>query len=509
MNKKCLVLTLLVFILAIFVRCYWFSQKTGFHADEGFAIEISHNDKKTSEYLPEKTYFAKELKSMIFYSSNSDVKSVFKDLKELRNGSNDTLSTPLYYSLFRISQINQDSQNIMQYIQRGFFLNLIIFSLSFFVMFKLLNLFDFDKKYIPFILLVCFLNTGSISNTLFIKAYILQELAYILLAYAFVYNIKLLKNNINIFNAKNIILTIFSACLALFSGYFSLFYLLALFIAYVIYAIKLKAYKNIGKFAIIGFSSLLLTCLIYPKFFLILSVDNPTNTTTYSIYGYSLFSLAKDFISITCKYLFYVPILFILAYSVFYVVKNKIKITNPVLVTLVAINFIVAMLSLYFGIYKVLRYVVPTFAVLSLILPFLLFKLDEKRKSILIITTIIIYLFACFFPKTIESRDSAIVAKPNNYFPNIENTFISTQCEPIKNSEVPIVIFTTEDWQIYNILPYMKDNQIVVLNHYNKKIKPFEHFIALIGDYEILSPKDYKLVSRFNCQRFTGYEVKK
>ena len=55
----------------------------------------------------------------------------------------------------------------------------------------------------------------------------------------------------------------------------------------------------------------------------------------------------------------------------------------------------------------------------------------------------------------------------------------------------------------------MKDNQIVILNHYNKKIKALDHFIVLIGDNEVASPKDYKLLSQFNCQRFEGYELKK
>lgn len=510
MNKKTIALTLLVFILAVCVRCYWFSQKTGFHADEGMAIGISHNNPAFDGRLPEKIYTAKELKTINFYNSNSDIKSIVKDIKALRNGSSDKLSTNLYYSLFRAFQLNQDSQNIMQYIQRGFFLNLFIFTLSFFVMFKLLNLFDFDKNYIPFVLLVCFLNTGSISNTLFIKAYIIQEFAYILLSYVFVRNIKLLKNNGSILNFKNMIFLIFSISLSLFSGYFSLFYLLLLFIAYVIYAIKQKAYKNIGILLTTGFVSLLFVYLIYPSFFEILFVDNPTNSSNFSIFGYSLISLAKTMLSLICKYLFYIPILFILAYCIFYLTKNKIKPANNLVIVLVIINFLVAILSLYFGIYKILRYIVPTFAIISLILPFLIFELDEKRKNILVITTIIIYVLASIFPKTVESYDSAItVKKENKYFPNIENTFNSVQCIPIEKANVPIVLFTIEDWQMYNILPYMKDNQVVILNHYNQKIKPLNHFIVLLADYEILSPKNYDVIQRFNCQRFTGYEIKK
>lgn len=509
MNKKCIALTLLVFIFAICVRCYWFSQKTSFHADEGFAIQISHNNKEISKTLPEKSYLAKDLKSKIFFTSNSAIHSVLKDVKELRYGSFDKLNTTFYYSLFRTAQLNQDSQNLMQYIQRGFYLNLLIFSLSFFVMFKLLNLFDFNKNYIPFILLVCFLNTGSISNTLLIKSYILQEFAYILLAYVFAYNIKLLKNNSNILNIKNVLLLPLGICISLFSGYFSLFYLAMLFIAYTVYAIKKKSYKNIGIIFGFGIISLLITFLIYPSFFSIFSVDNPTTSNSYNYFGYSPITMIKDIFYITCKYLFYIPVLFILAYSIFYIIKNKIRLTNSLILILVGINIFVAILSLYFGIYKVLRYVVPTFAIISLILPFLLFELNKKIRNILVSITIIIYIFSSIFAKTIESPDSAIISKENKYFPNIENTFINTQCEPIKNAEVPILVLTKEDWQIYNILPYMKDNQIVILNHYNKKIKALDHFIVLIGDNEVASPKDYKLLSQFNCQRFEGYELKK
>ena len=82
-------------------------------------------------------------------------------------------------------------------------------------------------------------------------------------------------------------------------------------------------------------------------------------------------------------------------------------------------------------------------------------------------------------------------------------------CEPIKNSEIPVIVFTKKSWTIVNILPYLKDNQEIVLNNYSKPIKIKNHFIVLVGDEDIQTPDGYMLVSQFHCQRFEGYELKK
>ena len=510
MTKRTIILIFLVFFLALFARLYLMTIKQGLHSDETFIILNSKNNNigYLDAFEENKLYSALELKKLAFSSSN-DFKSILKSIKRLRTENQDALSPTLYPSLVRLSQLNTKDLDIPTTVNRALYLNLIIFILSFFVMIKILNIIDIDKNFIPLALLIAFFNTGSLSTFLFIKPYILQELAYLLLTYLFVIEIKKLAIEQNSqFSVKESLISVFTLCFAMLSGYFSAIYIFLLSLAYIFYCIKYKQIKNIYKLLLYLLVALGLALLFYPGFFNILYSNTPTDR-----HSFTVISSIKNLISILSTYLFYFPTTLIFAFCIFniFTIKNKPK--NTILYIIVLFNIVTAYCSLTLGLYNILRYIAPTLAMISLIIPYFISYIEKSIiKNLLVTLTVFIYIFGFIFATTYESYDNDLLSGDEKPFiPNIENTFTRTNCTPVENAEIPIIFFTHQAWPIDNVIPHLKDTQQIMINYTNEniKIKPPKHFIALVYFRKIESPKNYILINKFHCQRFEGFEVKK
>lgn len=499
MTKKTIILTILVFILALLVRCYWFSQKQGFHTDEIFTVVVSKNNEYgfTKYFDTEKSYTGKELKELVFGFNDNSPKEILKSLKDLRYHNNgDTPNTPLYYSLFRIFQIGNNSNDIQTIFQRGFYLNLILFTLSFFFMFKLLNILNFDKKYIPFILALCYLNTGTISISIFARYYALQEMAFVLIAYIFVYIYKAEK--INTF--KNLLKICFSGALSLLSGYIGIIY--SAFLGVILLINKRPIW-----FLLISFlTSIGLTFLIYPNYLdfiyaprvgildnsLLSNITNNLNLAFFTSY------------QILLNYLFYSLILIIIGLTL---VLNRKILKNNILWILIGVNAVCYLIFLLLAPQKVMRYTEPLFPVLILIIPAIILE-TQKLKQALISIICVIFTISFVFPTKFESYDSMLnPPRAAILRGNIENLFVNTNCEPIQNSENPILVTETNGWNILNIIPYFKDEQKIKID-YTEEPKIYKgKSILLVTEKSLILPSKIKIEQEFSCQRVKGYIV--
>ncbi len=499
MTKKTIILTILVFILALLVRCYWFSQKQGFHTDEIFTVVISKNNEYgfTKYFDTEKTYTGKEIKEIVFGLNDNSPKEILNSLKSLRFHNNgDTPNTPLYYSLFRISQIGLNSFDIKNIYQRGFYLNLILFSLSFFFMFKLINLLNFDKKYIPFILAFCYLNTGTISMSIFARYYALQEMAFVFLSYVFVYIYKTEKIN----TVQNFSKIISSGTITILSGYYGIIYSAIL-------GLILLIKKRSGWFLICSFIIAIgLTFLIYPNYLdfiyaprvgisdnsLLSNITNNLNLALFASY------------QILLNYLFYSIITII---SILTLIFNKKLLKDNILWILIGINLFCYILFLLFAPQKVLRYTEPLFPILSLILPAIILE-TKKLKTVLISLICIIITISFTLPTKFESYDSMLnpprIAISRG---NIENIFVNTTCEPIKTTNSPIIITETNGWNILNIIPYLRDEQRIKIDYTEEPSIYKGNFILLATEKSLILPSTAKIEKEFSCQRFKGYVI--
>ena len=499
MTKKTLILTIIVFILALCVRCYWFSQKQGFHTDEIFTVIVSKNNEYgfTKYFKTEKEYTGKELKEVVFGFGDNSPKEILKDLKSLRFHNNgDTPNTPLYYSLFRTFQIGNNSNNIKTIFQRGFYLNLILFTLSFFFMFKLLNLLNFEKKYIPFILALCYLNTGTISISIFSRYYALQEMAFVLLAYVFVYIFKIEKIN----TVQNFLKIIFAGTIALLSGYYGIIY------SFILGMILLIKKRPVWFLIISILTSIGLTFLIYPNYLdfiyapraglldksLLLNITDNLNLSLFASF------------QILLNYLFYCLILII---TVLTLILNRKVFKDNILWILIGTNLICYIIFLLLAPQKVMRYTESLFPVLALIIPAIILE-AKKLKPALISIVCLILVISFVIPSKFESYDSMLnPPRVSMLTGNIENIFSNTNCEPIKNSNSSLLITETNGWNILNIIPYLNDEQVVKIDYSDEPEILKGNSILLFTEKSLILPSNIKIEQDFSCQRFKGYTL--
>ena len=499
MTRRTLILTIIVFIIAFFVRCYWFSQKQGFHTDEIFTVVVSKNNEYgfIKHFDTEKTYTGKELKDLVFGFNDNSSKEIFNDLKDLRVHNNwDTPNTPLYYSLFRIFQFGNNSSDIKTIFQRGFYLNLILFTLSFFFMFKLLNILNFDKKYIPFILAFCYLNTGTISISIFARYYALQEMAFVIMAYVFASIYKSEKIN----TVKNFLKVVLSGALTLLSGYYGIIY------SSILGLILIIKKRPVWFLIISMLVSIGLTFLIYPNYLDFISAPRV------SLLDKSLLSniTKHSFLSfITCcqillNYLFYSFVTLILLLTL---ILNKKFIKDSILWILIGVNIICFVLFLLLAPQKIMRYTEPLFPILALIIPAIVFE-AKKAKNILISILSLIFILSFSIPSKFESYDSMLnIPQISVLTGNIENLFVNTTCEPIKFSDYSILISENKGWNILNVIPYFKDEQSVKID-YSDEPEIFKgKSLILFTEKSLILPSDIKIKQDFSCQRFKGYVI--
>ncbi|MBR1908638.1 hypothetical protein IJ818_06855 [bacterium] len=499
MTKRTIVLTFLIFIFALSARCYWFSHKQGFHTDEIFTVVISKNNEYgfTKYFDTEKIYTGKEVKELVFGINDNSPKEIINSLKSLRFHNNgDTPNTPLYYSLFRISQIGLNSTEIKDVFQRGFYLNLILFSLSFFFMFKLLNILNFEKKYIPIILGFCYLNTGTISISIFARYYALQETAFIILAYVFAVIYKSEKIN----TLKNFLKITFAVAFTLLSGYYGIIYSGIL-------GIILLIKKRPFWFLLCSIAAaFLLTFLIYPNYLDFIYAPR-VNLFDNSLLLNITHHLHLIFVvSILFNYLFYIIALFILFLIL---LLNKKLLKDNILWILISVSFICYILFFLFAPQKVMRYTEPVFPIISLIIPAIIIPC-KNYKNILIIMLFLFYAAIASFPTKYESYDSNLnPPRVSLKRGNLENLFVNTKCSPVENSSVPILIVEERGWNVLNTIPYLKDNQEIKFS-YSDEPELFDgKSILLVTERSLILPNKISIEKEFSCQRFNGYIIER
>jgi hypothetical protein len=177
-----------IYALALGIRVYWLTQKDGFHVDEGLTVAYTfYNDFIVREnYENGKKYTGKELKEASLVN-NTGIKDTLDGVRNLWKDNRDSPHTNLYYTLLRLSFIGAKSGDISSIVLRGGILNLLLFTVSFVFFFMLMRLLFPEAELLRYTATLCaFLSTATISNTLFLRPYQVQETLFIIFCYYFV-----------------------------------------------------------------------------------------------------------------------------------------------------------------------------------------------------------------------------------------------------------------------------------------------------------------------------------
>lgn len=517
--------SLIVFLFAFAIRGYWITQKKGIHIDEGYTHVISsyvgYNWAKDYKY--DYLYTGKEIKDITFNNTTS-VKQTLKDLAELRrNNDYDYNHSNMFYSLYLIWLLpGSGVLSLKEFIYRACGLNLVFFSVSFFLMYKLLKRLFNDNKVIPLGLTAAFLNTGSISNTLFIRPYQLQETIFLLLTLVFTGYYKKITDDENIISVRDFVILTLVLGLTILSGYFSLVYMGLLGLVLLVLCFKNKNAKNAGFLVGTVVSGLIFALVIYPAYF-------KGFTSFRAEEAFAAFSTAglagKKFLLYiagvwnTCvNYFLYFPILIILIIGWFKRNKECKNYKLPLILFLSGLLWF--LLIMYLAPYKILRYVMPIFPIISIIVPLIVYCAKESSKKALTIIFFALLIINSFMASPRESYDTKFRTSNYRRIPfgsAIENTnaALPSMSVFVQKPEVPVIFVNDMTKCVYvNIVPYFVDEQTYEFaDNFDKNLMTkYPHYYLMVCDYLndlFVPPAGYKVIDNFDLGGFKGYELVK
>ena len=414
-NKKYILYSFLFLILlfSLFVRIYWASKQEGMYWDEYHSLNFANygtfaNEDKINSYKNIKGFDI--LKDLTF--DNSSIEDCINDIKRLYKDTNDPFISNLYYTFLRLAFIGREAVDIKNIIITGTILNCIFSIISFIFLFKILKLiFENKNEFIIFPLLIFSLSPISISFSMFLRAYQMQETFFIVITY-FVLN----TIYYNKYSILNLILTSIIAGIGYLTLYSSLLFILILsamlFFNYCLnidkleflknkYAIlnpllKIKSYKIIIYYALAFISALFVSRILYNSFFA--SLFNANNRASSSLaFSGKLFNYINDLA-------FDGLLIILLALFVFILISKIIKKKDlniiaekskfKLLIFIILLGLIFAIFGDLTSPYKLERYSASSYIFILFFIPLIICFITNLKIRIILLSLIsIIYIF--------------------------------------------------------------------------------------------------------------------
>ncbi|TXJ34716.1 hypothetical protein EPJ69_01945 [Brachyspira aalborgi] len=414
-NKKYILYSFLFLILlfSLFARIYWASKQEGMYWDEYHSLSFANygtfaNEDKINSYKNIKGFDI--LKDLTF--DNSSIEDCINDIKRLYKDTNDPFIGNLYYTFLRLAFIGREAVDIKNIIITGTILNCIFSIISFIFLFKILKLiFENKNEFIIFPLLIFSLSPISISFSMFLRAYQMQETFFIVITY-FVLN----TIYYNKYSILNLILTSIIAGIGYLTLYSSLLFILILsamlFFNYCLnidkleflknkYAIlnpllKIKSYKIIIYYALAFISALFVSRILYNSFFA--SLFNANNRASSSLaFSGKLFNYINDLA-------FDGLLIILLALFVFILISKIIKKKDlniiaekskfKLLIFIILLGLIFAILGDLTSPYKLERYSASSYIFILFFIPLIICFITNLKIRIILLSLIsIIYIF--------------------------------------------------------------------------------------------------------------------
>jgi len=492
-NKKLIIAFFAIFYLvALFTRIYWVNQKEGLYVDETLTVIIScYNDYAyLKNYELNKFQSGKEIKEMTL-CDDATVKGAIKDIWHLYKDNRDHPHTNFYYSFFRLAVIGLQTGDIKPIIIRGAILNLFFWTVSFIFFFLLIKLI-FKDDFISLVATFCtFMSTATISNSLFLRPYQLQETIFIIFAYAIfkiIDKTKIIqsenKSFINI-NFKILIPISIITALTLLTGYYAIIYIL-IFGLFICWYNKIdnnfdkqSIKREIIFYSIVLLLGFLVAQSLYTRYYTGYLIGRAIGTLEIVAGNLEGVSGGNVFYNLYISFLAPFKILFkhyfniyvcgalaaLLLYCLF-TVKEKSKILKTITVKNIGL-FVIALafifIIMFVAPYKILRYIMPVIPFL-IILFIVLLQLIKKNnyKIFFAILMLIAFTFSAFNEENIEYL--------------MKNK--SAEFKFINEPNLPVLIINVDEhWRYVDMVPYFADDQKYIF------AESIESGINLLKDY--------------------------
>lgn len=494
---------IIIFIILFSLRVCAINNKTAFFFDDPASLCVStpnnlYEDGSKVKYGwadlrfdYEKNYNVLSIKKVLF-ESKADIKSIISDLKFLHNNTLDRQHPNLYYSILRIWTAGMDytDNNIIKW--RGCSLNLIFFTLAFFFMFKFLNEIKPDKKFIALGLFFAFVTTGTISNTLLIRAYPMMEAFFIAVLYIFVVLYKSIGKNAS-FSFKRLCLYSLILSIFLLTEYYSLIFIAGIFLVLSYKCLierDINSFKRIILMYIFAFLAVLLFCPIYFENFKFIEhiqeskeASNIWNFLDFHYYGmYVLENLSKYVYN---NIIFYMLLLGLIVIGLPVLSKNEFgkgetKIFFKIFSLVALYAYLICSIAPFHEDVAV-RYIIITFSVFGLLIAYFVYHLRAFFMVIMIIVTFLSSLFpVCYDINMYNSKykNFGIMV----YFKNSGGLDLSKFQYDRKRNFMRPVVLANRNWIWPNYIMYLNNNNIVRFENYN----PSDYKGYVFNDYVLV-----------------------
>jgi len=453
-----------IYVLALGIRVYWLSQKEGFHVDEGLSVAMAcYNDFMVTEnYQYGEEYKGKELKEASLVNDPS-LRDALSDVIRLRKDNRDPPHTNLYYTFLRLSLIGLKTGDIGQILFRGGILNLLFFTASFVLFFLLMRLLFPGSELLQYAATLCaFLSTATLSNTLFLRPYQLQETLFILFCYCFVLSLGWRKSIIHerklSVGVKPLVLMSLLAGVTLLSGYYAILFI-GLFGLYAVYLLcKNKRFIEIPFYFAVLCLGVLIAQILYPNYISgFFSYRGRGTIRTLS--GDTLENIRSSITvagTLLQKHFFTWPVIsvLVLCLACLVVLILRSKKTNAATPVQKMAWFVFAASVLYlFAVlilapYKILRYGMPVFPFLIILPAMLINSIGTRSQKMASLAVLLLGI--CFTLNAIKE------SKIENLYRGKPDEYVFTQD---KNTPVYVLNAGWSLWKYSNLIPYVRDEQ--------------------------------------------------
>lgn len=460
-SNKMIFILALIFVFAASIRIYYSTLQKDFYWDESHGLRVIYNqdhDRKEKKNI-----------SSIWDPSNNTVGAYIIDMLEMYKYTHDPYISNFYYSFLRTILLLRFANNITEIVVLGTILNTIFFLISYIFMYKILKMLIKKKDIIIFSMLCTSLIPSSISFSMFIRPYQLQETLFIVMSYLVIYIWKYEKFSTKYYIYMTLICSFLY--LTLFSSI--IFVLILSFFIFIFFIMKYKKelIKNIKKllfFASSFFLAFPVAWIFYDDFFNSLLTAN-----TRAEKSIHFPSNVLGFINYLCfiDILFYI-IIFFAVYFIFILLKNKIKNESFnmtfnfdifYLITIILTGIIFSIYSDSNAPYDYPRYSVSSFPLVFLFVSVFIYFIKNKyiRYTFMII-------LSSFYIYNIMSYNNF------DYFENKTNYY---------TKETLLFAFNDKELKLYSIAGHF--------GYHNKSIlhTPSDRKLQKLKNYDELSKK--------------------
>lgn len=351
------------FLFLLFMREYWLLSRAGIHIDESQSfILASYNSKSLLHDIVIMT--GDQFRGAMWFNDPT-FSGMLNDVVKLWHDNRDTPHSNLYYSILRIWFTGINTSDFRFTLGWALQLNVLFFCISFTTFSALLH--RLFKSHVVTIsgLLIAFIGSGTISNTIFARPYQLQETMFIAFLFMSFLFIERQRRSASFLIAYGVV-----TAFTLLTGYFSIpFVLLVLFFT-LIYCLAKKelTYKDLAKAcSLVIFVSLAVGYLIYPKYLFVFGYRQTEALSKTSDFRNNFKSSLLAFKFLSQNYLF--PVLILLASVAlvsFKLLKRKCIDKNWFILFILFTVTIWSLAILYFAPYKTIRYIYPALPVYAL-----------------------------------------------------------------------------------------------------------------------------------------------